>query len=133
MNAPRRAANPYQARDELRGLLLVAAVAAVPDQHPVVAVDAGPTGAGALSDGAARSLVSRIRVEIGDPADVDPEHRLAAVRRHLVAEGWSVVRSAGAGDTLELVAVRAGYTIAVQRHRAERRLVLTGETPPLPS
>ena len=133
MSEPRRATNPYQARDELRGLLLVAAVAGVPDQPPVVAVDAGPVGAGSLSDGAARSSVSRIRVEIGDPADADPADRLAAVRRHLVSEGWSVVRSADGGHTLELVAVRAGYTIAVSRRRSERRLVLTGETPPLPT
>jgi len=129
----RRPANPYQARDELRGLLLVAAVAAVPDQHPVIAVDTGPSGAGSFSDGAAASLVSRIRVEISDPSEVEPEHRIAAVRRHLVGEGWSVIRSADGGDTVELVAVRSGYAIVVHRRRDERRVVLTGETPPLPA
>jgi hypothetical protein len=118
---------PYQARDELRGLLLGAAAAAVPDRPAVVAFDPGPTGAGALCDGAAATVTSLIRVEV--PARGDADRLLATARRHLTHHGWSVVRSDAAA---ELVAVRDGYTISVTRRGTERRLVLTGETPPLP-
>ncbi|GAA4201414.1 hypothetical protein [Actinocatenispora rupis] len=128
MTADRRPNSPYQARDELRGLLLVAAVAAVPDQQPVVVHDAGPGGAGAISDGAATAVTSRIRVEIGDPAGTPAPTRLAAARRYLADEGWAVVRS----SHTELVAVRGGFTITVAKRDDERRLVLTGETPALP-
>lgn len=132
MSAPRRPSNPYQARDELRGLLLVAAVAAVPDRQPVIVHDAGPGGAGSFSDGAATAVTSRIRVEIGDPPGTPPEARLAAARRYLSDEGWSVVRSNSTDTVAELVAVRAGYTITVTKRPTERRIILTGETPPLP-
>ncbi len=130
---PRRPVSPYQARDELRGLLLVAAVAAVPDRQPVVVSDPGPHGAGGLCDGVTLTVTSRIRVEIGEQADGTPQTRLLAVRRHLTAEGWSVVRSGSTGTLAELVAVRAGYTMTVSKNGAERRVVLTGETPPMPA
>ncbi len=131
--AQRRPAGPYQARDELRGLLLVAAVAAVPERQPVVVADPGPHGAGGLCDGATVTVTSRIRVEIGEAADTTPQTRMLAVRRHLTAEGWAVVRSGTTGALAELVAVRAGYTMTVSKSGAERRVVLTGETPPMPA
>lgn len=122
---------PYQVRDELRGLLLTTAAAAVPGQQALVAFDPGPTGAGALSDGATERVTSRIRVEIPDPTNGTAETRLAAARRYLTGQGWSVVRSGATDSLAELVAVRDGYTVSITRHGTERRLVLTGETPAL--
>ncbi|MGA8114612.1 MAG: hypothetical protein WCA46_13170 [Actinocatenispora sp.] len=132
MSAPHRPTNSYAARDELRGMLLVAAVAAVPDRTPVIVTDQGPHGAGVLCDGAATTLTSRIRVEIGESARLGPEARLAAVRRHLIGEGWSMVRSGSTDASADLVAVRHGYTMTVVKLANERRVILTGETPPLP-
>lgn len=121
---------PYQARDELRGLLLGTAAAVAPDREAVLAFDPGPTGAGALCDGAAATVTSLVRVEV--PADRDTERPLATARHHLTRHGWSVVRSGTSAEAAELVAVRDGYTISVTRRGTEHRLVLTGETPPLP-
>lgn len=124
---------PQQARDELRGLLLVAAAAAVPDRQPVVAFDPGPTAAGALCDGATRTVSSRVRVEIATPDGGRHDDRLADTRRHLTTQGWSVVRSGATEQLAELVAVHDGCTLSVIGRVDERRLVLTGETRPLPA
>lgn len=133
MTAAHPPTNSYAARDELRGVLLVAAVAAVPDRSPVVVADAGPHGAGAFCDGAATTSTSRIRVEIGEPAPASPETRLRAVRQHLRQEGWAVVRSCSTVARAELVAVRRGFTVTVSKEAAEQRVVFTGETPALPA
>ena len=118
----------FRSRDKLRGLLLGAAAATVPGERPVVVFDPGPTGAGAPSDGATTSLTSRIRVEVPDPAGGPAEPRIAAARRHLTANGWSVIRSATTADA-DLVAVRDGYTVHVQRRADDHRLTFLGETP----